>query len=218
MTRLFFFWTASQSAKRRMARAGFTLIELLVVTAIVVVISGVVLANNTRFGGSVLLQNFAYDLALSIRQAQIYGIAVRRSSTGTFGAGFGMHFDITTEAGQKSYLLFADTNPSPTGNEVYDSSQGELVETNNILRGYKIKALCTKETSGGVWDCAATSLDLLFKRPEPDAYIHINGQTEPGTLHSYSRIVVVSPQGDQISVLVEANGQITVKRAGLDPI
>lgn len=206
MIRSLFNKTGSKRSRHGVARSGFTLIELLVVTAIVVIISGVVLANNTRFGGSVLLQNFAYDMALSIREAQVYGIAVRRAASGTFGSGFGVHFEMSSPT---TYVLFADTNPSPTGDEIYNVGQGELVETNTILRGYKIQGLCTKETAAGVWDCTANALDILFRRPEPDAYIHTNGA---GALHSYSRIVLVSPQGDQISVLVEANGQITVTR------
>src|SRR3989344_9303934 len=52
---------------------GFTLIELLVVTGILVLISGLVLANNTRFGGAILLKNLAYDVGLSIREVQVYG-------------------------------------------------------------------------------------------------------------------------------------------------
>src|SRR3989344_8294101 len=81
----------------KLESAGFTLIELLVVTAIIVVVSGVVLANQNRFGGQVLLQNFAYDVALSIRQAQVYGLAVARAGSGgtaTFGTSYGIHFEI----------------------------------------------------------------------------------------------------------------------------
>src|SRR3989344_1409035 len=51
---------------------GFTLIELLVVSAIVVMLATVILSSHGKFGGQVLLQNFAYDVALSIRQAQVY--------------------------------------------------------------------------------------------------------------------------------------------------
>src|SRR3989338_1063071 len=67
---------ASKSGK------GFTLIELLVVTGVIIVVSGVVLANQNKFGGQVLLQNFAYDVEISIRQAQVYGLAVARSGSG----------------------------------------------------------------------------------------------------------------------------------------
>jgi prepilin-type N-terminal cleavage/methylation domain-containing protein len=71
---------------------GFTLIELLVVTAILVIVSGLVLANHSRFGGKILLQNLAYDMALSVRQAQVYGISVRQFGAGTYSAGYGIRF------------------------------------------------------------------------------------------------------------------------------
>ena len=60
----------------------------MVVTAIFVILSAVVLANNSRFGNVIVLQNLAHDISLSVREAQVYGIAVRRydplSGPGTF--------------------------------------------------------------------------------------------------------------------------------------
>ena len=67
-------------------RRGFTLIELLVVVAIIVVITGLILANSNKFGGQTMLQNLSYDIALSLREAQVYGISVR-SNSGAFKTG-----------------------------------------------------------------------------------------------------------------------------------
>jgi prepilin-type N-terminal cleavage/methylation domain-containing protein len=197
--------------------AGFTLIELLAVTAIIVLVSAVILANNNRFGGSVLLENLAYDMALSIRQAQVYGIAVARFGTGTnaFQNGYGMHFDTSNPS---TYILFADTQ----GTGVYNSSASpsEIVTLTNIDRGYQIAKLCAPEGSdvactGGT---QVTSLDVLFKRPEPDAYISsngtptfANGQVNQGALNSNARIVLESPRGDLKSVIVDISGQISVQ-------
>ncbi len=59
---------------------GFSLIELIVVTGIFTVITAVVLANNAQFNNSVLLGNAAYDIALSVRQAQVYGLSTQAYS------------------------------------------------------------------------------------------------------------------------------------------
>src|SRR3989338_11714059 len=75
------------------AARGFTLIEMLVVIAVMAIVTGVMLANNGRFGGQVLLQNLAYDIALTLRHAQVYGISVLRfEATASYAPGFEVHF------------------------------------------------------------------------------------------------------------------------------
>jgi len=181
--------------------AGFTVIELLVVSGIIALISGLVLVNNNRFGGEVLLQNLAYDIALSIRQAQQFGISVQRFQGG-FGAPYGMHFQSSGASAQSVYVLFADAVDE---NGLYDG--GEIVQSTTVSQGYRIVDLCvTPPDSTEV--CGLTSLDITFKRPEPDAYIRSAGI---GNLNESARIRLTSPRGDQKEVTVEANGQISVQ-------
>ncbi len=174
---------------------------------IFVVVTSVILANNAQFGGAILLRNLAYDIALSVRQAQIYGISVYRFGSSNFNAGYGMHFDISSPA---TYVLFAD---AVAVNGVYD--QGELVASTDIGRGYQITALCA--TQNGNESCGYNTLDVLFKRPEPDARITArngSGQScteNPIQCKESARIVVTSPRGDTSSVVVEAVGQIGVQ-------
>lgn len=192
--------------KVRSHKAGFTLIELLVVTAIIIVVSTVILANNNKFGGRVLLENFAYDLALTFRQTQVYGIAVSRfSGNGSFNSGYGLHFSTATPT---TYVLFADAT---TANGKYDPTS-ELVQSFLITRGYSIYQLCA--TKAGVENCTYTSLDVLFQRPEPDAYISPNGAScilTQSNCQDSARVRLISPRGDTMSVVVLTNGQIAVK-------
>lgn len=188
-------------------KRGFTLIELLAVTAIITIVSAVVLANNNKFGGSVLLQNLTYDIALSIRQSQVYGISVR-SFNGTFSAAYGMHFQAAQGNAAPIYVLFADLD----GNGIYNP--GELVQSTTVGQGYVLSGLCVTPVSG-VEQCG-TSLDITFKRPEPDACISLNG-TSPmvngictGGMQS-ARIEVTSPQNQKKNILIEVNGQISVQ-------
>lgn len=196
----------------RAAGRGFTLIELLVVTGILTIISSFVLVNNHRFGGAILLENLAYDIALSIRQSQAYGIAVRRFGTSNFGTGYGMHFSASMPT---TYVLFAD---ALSANGLYDGCPDtiscELVQSTQILRGYRVDDLCAKPSSGGVEICGLTQLDVLFKRPEPDAYISANGVSgvaNPAASQERGRIILESPRGDRRSVVVEIAGQIAIE-------
>lgn len=194
--------------KRFMTR-GFTLIEMLVVVGIIVVVSGVVLASNNRFSGQTLLLNLAYDIALSMRQAQIYGVAVKKferaNGTSVYAAGYGMHF---ARSSPTTYVLFADTSD----NGVYNS--GELVQSTDIGSGYRVSKICATAL-----DCAAvngsSSVDIVFRRPESDAWISRAGQTctpaQAANCQSAACIFVESPHSDNYVILVRDSGQISVR-------
>lgn len=187
---------------RRLHVRAFTLIEMLVVIGIMAVISALILANNNRFGGVVLLQNLAYDIALSVRQAQVYGIAVQRFNT-SFDAGYGMHFQIDANpSSQSAYVLFADVND----NGLYDPT-AELVQSTFIARSYRVSELCVTP-AGAAERCDITSLDVTFIRPEPDAYIR---SSQLAGLFEEGSVTVVSPRGDTKTIRMHANGQISVE-------
>jgi hypothetical protein len=187
------------------------------VTAIIAIISGVLLVSNSRFGGQVLLENLAYDIALSIRQAQVYGLSVQRFGTNTFSAGYGVHFDTST-ATQTSFPTFAD---AITVNGLYDAPGGtcgspcELVQATTLERGFRISKLCVPAGADSATCTSVPTLDVLFKRPEPDAWISASGLSctlSLGPCHESARVVVSSPRGDVTSVVVENNGQISVQK------
>src|ERR1700691_1591264 len=101
----------------RSSNRGFTLIELLVVVGIMVVISAFILVRQSRFDSSTLLRSLAYSVALSVRQAPIYGSSVLGTTTpsaancvgGSYASGvccadaYGIHI-----VAGSSYTLFAD--------------------------------------------------------------------------------------------------------------
>ena len=67
--------------------------------------------------------------------------------------------------------------------------------------------LCTTSGSGSEV-CGRSKLDVVFKRPEPAAYVRANGET---TLYNRGRVVLSSPRGDLRSIVVEVSGQISVQ-------
>jgi hypothetical protein len=176
----------------------------MVVSAIFVVLSAVVLANHSRFGNVIVLQNLAHDVALAVREAQVYGIAVKGYASGgetSFEYGYGVHF-----APGVGYELFADVN----ANGIWDAN--ETVKSTTMGGGYQITSVCAPDGS-----CSHDRLDILFKRPEPDACISINGVTsiddEGDCTSSISRgsVVVSANSGDTATVVVESTGQISVQ-------
>jgi prepilin-type N-terminal cleavage/methylation domain-containing protein len=181
---------------RRKSSAAFTLVELLVSVAIFTLITTAAVFNNAQFNGNVILTNLAYEVALSVRQAQFYGITVKQSSTNTFDAGYGIHFDTATPA---AYLLFED---KPTPDKTY--SAGEALETYTLRKGNTISKICVSNVSRTCLSPGSTA-DISFIRPNPDAYIRYQG-----TLYSQAEICVSSPLGNKRKVVVESTGQISV--------
>jgi prepilin-type N-terminal cleavage/methylation domain-containing protein len=200
---------------RSSLKAGFTLIELLVVVAIIVVISALILANTNKFGGETLLQNLAYDIALSLREAQVYGISVR-ADNGVFTSGYGMHFTMATPT---TYNLFADLSQTGVYAPLYKGVTEDVSPSPyKIGQNFQISKLCVTP-SNGIEDCTPNKLDILFIRPEPDACISENSAVDVTSGNTYAcistiqraRIVITSPRGDYMNIIVYANGQISVQ-------
>ncbi|MEX0917161.1 MAG: prepilin-type N-terminal cleavage/methylation domain-containing protein [Candidatus Paceibacterota bacterium] len=194
-------------------KKGFSLIELLVSVAIITLITGVVLANHARFGGSVLLGDLAYEIALSMRQAQIFGISVREFGVGSgqFDVGYGIHFNGFFEG--SSYVFFSDTDDD----QVYDYTtdpltSDELVEVFRIGRNNMISDFCGVRPDLTT-DCYADGdIDLLnisFKRPNPEATIKSD---IPSVVYNSAIITVRSPQEITRTITVESTGQISVEQ------
>ena len=179
------------------SQSGFTLVELLVSVGIFTLITTAAVFNNAQFNGNVVLSNLAYEVALSVRQAQFYGITVKQSSTNTFDAGYGINFNMSTPT---SYLLFEDR---PTPNKTYDS--GEALETYVLRKGNFISKICLSQSAA----CSSSpSVDISFVRPNPDAFIRYAGNS-----YSKAEICVSSPSGNKRKVVIESTGQISVATA-----
>lgn len=180
-------------------------------------ISGIVLGNYNGFNTKILLSNLSYDIALTIRQAQVYGISVLQYSSVAQPYGIYVEDGTSAQGNATSFILFSDTN----GNNAYDgtaacSPGSECVDKYTIQRGNKISTFCLYNNSSSTCSPNAPSnLDkmwILFKRPNPDAIFY--GSADSGTVVSSpnrATITVVTPDGattKTITVLV--TGQIAV--------
>lgn len=166
--------------------------EVLISVAILVILTTVILVRYQDFDSTVLLNSLAYDVALSLREAQVLGVSVR-SDSGSFDVAYGMHFTTDTPT---TYLLFSDQNE----NGRYTA--GEEVSTYTIGQDNAIVSLCADG------DCTLTTLDVMFLRPEPDAIIY----TEPdaGGVGSVE-VVVGAASGETRTVTTWTTGQISVE-------
>jgi prepilin-type N-terminal cleavage/methylation domain-containing protein len=205
---------------RSAREAGFSLLELLAVTAIFVILTGVVLANNTRFSSKVVLQNLAHDIALSIREAQVYGIAVRRcdplvtancAAINQYDIAYGMHFcraDSTSCANPSAFELFVDIDNDAR----YDP--GETVLATTIANGYAITGLAVFDADSGA-ETDVEELHVAFRRPEPDACIQGDFDDDNNfncdSPYGRARVTVQANNGDTAEVFVEITGQISVQ-------
>ncbi len=140
---------------------GFSLIELLVVMAIFIVITTVVLFNQSKFSSNVNLTNEAYAVAGHIREAQVYGTLVGGVSA-SFTAGYGIYFH--TVSGVFTYDLFVDNNT----NSKYDA--GDIIlHTYTLANGVTKKSLNTEFSFTDTRQ--PTDSTVVFFRPFPEAVI-----------------------------------------------
>jgi prepilin-type N-terminal cleavage/methylation domain-containing protein len=195
---------------KRTFKKGFTLVELLVTITIFVILTGVVLFNQQKFNSTILLTNLAYDTALNIRQAQTYGINIKEFGTGQF-VPYGVHFAMSNPT---SFILFADIASTPrnvfngTTLDRCVSAEG-CVSRYNITRGNYIVDICTEPVPAGTFTCgnSKNSVDIVFKRPNPDALITFEGMGSP---QSAVTIILGNPDGSTRKVVVRSNGLIEI--------
>ncbi len=185
---------------------------MLVVLAIIVTVTTIALSSQSAFNKTLILANTAYDIALTLRSAENFGIG-SRALYRTANAGYGVHFQRGTLG---SFILFADTAPAINssctrpdcrpGDYLY-STDDTLVQTYTIGNGIMVSDFCTSSDRAR---CASTgdlsSLDIVFARPNPDAFIRANGSSY--SAYTAACLVISSGGGGSRFVSVEASGQI----------
>jgi prepilin-type N-terminal cleavage/methylation domain-containing protein len=215
--------------------SGFTLVELMVVVGIFVFMTALVVANYGSFNDGSLLTSMSYDVALALRDAQSYGLNVQGEVSGTsqnFTYPYGMDFNLGTP---NQMILFADSNPLVNdvyGDGIYTPSGSNLdtlITTYTLARGGLIKSLCvtnnpspssspspspssSSQPSGScIIGSSVNSIDITFKRPDPNAIIKANGGAS-GTTYAYAIIQVEDASKTSTrSIVVNETGEIAVQ-------
>ncbi|MBU1159979.1 MAG: type II secretion system protein [Patescibacteria group bacterium] len=174
---------------------GFTLLELNLTIAILVIITAGLLISYPNLSAITSLKKTSQDMALAIREAQVYSLGVKAFGAAEYYRGYGIHFDITQPS---SLIIFSDINDDK------DYQAGEELQTLAIQTKDKIGALCGE--NGGPEDCTLTQLDIIFLRPNPIVIL----QDESDTEYDKASIVLKSPRGQEKRVNVWLTGQIEI--------
>ncbi|HTK33376.1 MAG TPA: prepilin-type N-terminal cleavage/methylation domain-containing protein [Candidatus Paceibacterota bacterium] len=195
---------------------GFTLIELIISIAIFAAMTALVIARYGSFNQGTLLTNIAYDMALTIRTAQTYGLSVKSAdaSTDNFNAAYGIDF-----AGNDTthFTFFADISNSGSNANRYDGiGSGEAITTYAITQGAKITQICLATT---IDNCTGSNvlgpndiLDVTYKRPNPNAIFTVTSNGTPGlNTQPIAFITLTSADNSHSEVVyIRKNGQISV--------
>lgn len=209
---------------------GFSLTELIVVLGIIGLLTVVVLTSQHSFNKTITLVNTTYDIALSLRSAQVFGLGSRATAAGVVNTPYGIHIEGTES---NTYVLFADTHPigdgtTPNcpeanrpdcqpGNYVYTDGSDTRVQQYTIQNGIYIKDFCAYGM--GAWWCNATgetrisSLDIVFGRPDPDPFFAANGTYyDPPDNGTQACLIIASasaPSGPYRYIRIYQTGEIT---------
>lgn len=223
--------------KRILKKTGFTLVELLVSIFIIGLISSVAVYSHREFNDNLEISNLAYTMALSIREAQVSGGAVRGFETGSgvsFNYAYGIHFNPSGTnqftGDNKAFALFVDISkdkiygePLPPNYPGFTlcgdpANNPECLNVTEIGRGNLIKKVCVRDS--GVLTCDPVSIggvDLTFFRPKLDTVIRFRQTTNGQIIGAYDDgneeaiICLISPLGREKSVHILPSGQISVE-------
>jgi prepilin-type N-terminal cleavage/methylation domain-containing protein len=172
---------------------GFSLIELVVTTAIFLVVTSVVLINYPKFQNTSSLVLLSQEVALSIREAQVFGLSsAQESSAGVVG--HGVYF---ASGDATSFILFGDQN----GDKKYDGTlacTGECLERFSLKQGFAISKVQIDGED-------VPEAHIVFTRPDPEPTI----RSDVSSGHD-AAITLRGPDGTGKRIEVTATGQIAV--------
>jgi prepilin-type N-terminal cleavage/methylation domain-containing protein len=165
------------------AHRGVTLVEMLVVAAIIGILAVIVVVSHDTFNRTIVLANTASDVALSLRDAESFGIGSQTLGGVSSNAGYGIEFN---SGNPTTYLLFADTAPAaPFGSPpsivpgdgqycaggacgVADTQKQTYTLNNGISIFYFCGTGNTNYCSNAV-NNPITKMDVVFTRPNTTA-------------------------------------------------
>ena len=204
-------------------QAGFSLVEFVVVLVIFSIMSSVSIFNYNGYRDLIQETNVSQDIALSIRQAQVYGLSSSDRIVGDDAIDPEDLFsynesipDITEDRSvrgvyidpdNESLTIFEDLNR----NLRYDVATDRVIDTRSIASGnVEILGVDLCNSSPNCGNIDTDPINIAFTRPYPDAYI---SDTSSFASYDFASILIGSPS-ESYDAYIELNsiGNITVKK------
>lgn len=191
---------------------GFSIFEVLITAAIIGIITGIIVVKYGSFNNIILLKSQAYEIALDIREAQLFAVSVRGES-GTFREDYGLYFNLTAP---DRYLLFQDSGTIEQVDEYgsvksiayYDSGE-EIGVPYFIDSRFELLSICVNNCADSVDDITVT-----FRRPDFDAqFASVSGDAYGvGTIND-ARITIANVTDNSIvrTIIVSPTGQVDIE-------
>ncbi len=211
---------------------GFTMAEMLVVIAIIGIMTFLVVYQYQRFNSLIFLNNTAYELATTIQQSQVFGMAHRTAVGSEVGIDnhYGVYVNLNEGTGsRKHYILFIDrgTLSGDPPNKICDGAGGSgscfscgietecLEKSNAMVRDIEFDFICVSSDnepldSGGQCEGNETErATVTFIRPNPDAIVF--DVENPANSPQSIAFVLRNASGSRRAVIVRSTGQISVQ-------
>ncbi len=218
---------------------GFTLIEFVVIISIFAIMAAVALFNFQGFNSNIALSNVSHDIALTLRQAQVFGWSAQTDTNATtlipvldangnpeqYADGVYFPYDTSTNSFEQKFLLYTKTDPVAQ-NAMYTSADvvNDTIKIQGNVRIVAIQAGISESSlainaqhevpSGAT--AITQSVSLAFSRPRPDAIFFIGNALDQNMSDKYMAIYIASttntdPLYADHVILVSRFGEIEVQ-------
>ncbi len=215
-----------------MKHKGFTLIEFVVIISIFAIMASIALINFAGFRSNVGLNNLAHDIALTLRQAQVFGWSTQTAELNAVGDATryanGVFFKYNGNSYAKEFKLYSKKDDRPGAEYYFDdlNTTDLTIDTINIQGPNHISDIRTASSpeqlefdsvthiiNGG--QSISADVSVAFSRPRPEAMFFSGTIGLSASNTDYVGIYVVSDATCPIgTVCNKADHVITISRFG----
>ncbi len=211
---------------------GFSLVEFIVILTIFSIMTSVSLFNYNKHQSILEESNLAQDIALTIRQAQVYGISATNQIYGSEDFDASGYLDIQLGEGvnvikdqsirgvsinldKKTLVLYADNDK----NHIFNGENDRVIDERRIISNtIAFDKISIQEDNDAVIEKVNGILDITFQRPYPDAWFAYRSDENSTSGPIYRRQVAIYFKNQKTQELlddvIEINsiGNISVKK------
>jgi len=189
--------------------SGFSILEVIISAAIIGIVTAVVAVKYTSFNNVILLKSQAYEIALDIREAQVFAVSVR-SEGGQYREDYGLYFSIGSSTQYRVFLDQGVTIEDGQNVAYYDAGE-EVGPPQFIDSRFAISRICVNNISG--CGTEVDDISVSFKRPDFDAQFASHDGLASGVgFISNAEITIANAFDNSITktISISPTGQIDV--------